>query len=156
MFDYDLLDDLSLESTLDGELISLPVPNLTNDGTLLDCFFFFSVDSRTNRPEKPSGYLVVDMKRMKYERFNDTALFNGIVFQTESFTPPNNMDSAYDEAESIYGTVRDEVLHETAGEAAYRYAELVEQISPSCLMPYYRALCPKIFSAKDTERSNPT
>ena len=53
---------------------------------------------------------------------------------------------ARDEAKSLYGEVREEFALGKPGAASRRYVQLIGQTSTACLMPYYQALCPAIFS----------
>lgn len=147
MFSYESLENLVLGFIYDGELISMPVPQRDRDGSLIDCFFVYSADSQTWIPNEPSQCVVASPEKGTCEYRDCEELFRGIDFDPRNDAVPEDIDALYAEAESLYGAVREEFAKGVVGKASRRYASLIEQISFACLMPYYRALSPELFSA---------
>lgn len=147
MFSYESLENLVLGFIYDGELISMPVPRLDRDGSIVDCFFVYSADSQTWIPNEPSQCVVASPEKGTCEYRDCEELFRDIDFDPRNDAVPEDIDALYAEAESLYGAVREEFAKGVVGKASRRYSSLISRISYACLMPYYRALSPELFSA---------
>ena len=148
-FDIQELTDIALSSIPSGLFLSLPVPRYDDDGTLLDCFVVFSVTIKNRRPNEPSKCIGIDMEHRRSKWLDGATLFKSITFSRETPKTTMMVRGAHDEAKSLYEKVREEFVLGKPGAASHRYAQLIGQTSTACLMPYYRALCPAIFSTED-------
>ena len=144
MFDYLALRSLAFEDVLDGQCLSQPVPRMEGDSAL-DCYFVYSMDREADVPNEPVGCFGVDLEGETYVGLDARELFSGISFDPGKPAQIEGYVELLDEAEGLYGDVRDEVFSGASGEAARRYVALLEEMTPSCLMPYYRALAPALF-----------
>lgn len=145
-FDTQELTDIALSNIPSGLFLSLPVPRHDDDGTLLDCFVVFSVTLKDRKPNEPSKCIGIDMEHRRGKWLDGETLFQGITFSRETPKAAVMVKGARDEAKSLYGEVREEFALGKPGAASRRYVQLIGQTSTACLMPYYQALCPAIFS----------
>ena len=146
MFDYLALRSLAFDDILDGQCLSQPVPRMEGDSAL-DCYFVYSMDREADVPNEPVGCFGVDLEGEACVELDAHELFSGISFDPGGPAQIEDYVKLLDEAEGLYGDVRDELFSSVSGEAVHRYVALLERMTPACLMPYYRALAPALFEA---------
>lgn len=129
-----------------GQSYSLPVPVLAADGRIYDKVFLYSMNRAEGRPYPPSALLVVDLDGAAVGEVAAKDAFPDVQWCPSGGYSGGRYKELAAQAKTIYGPVREEVEGGALGESAKLYGRLLAEITPRCLLPYYRALSLDLFT----------
>lgn len=143
--EYQTLKERALSAIREGQTISFPIPVINNRGVLVDVFFVYTVDRKTRIPNKPIYCIEFDRDADEFTKVISPSYFTDIEHNPTPFRMPNNYRQNAEAVWNMYEDVRTEISAGFVGALVSQYTKLISQTSQECLMPYYKAVAPRIF-----------